>query len=294
MATTTNTTTMSVPMGDVPKPPYDPHIPSPVSARLTALMHASSLQIRKELESSILESLVYLVDFPLCKPAPPGTRETQAFKHHLRFFTPNDYDDLIEERNIIACCGYALCAKLKQSTGKSRLARVAGGDWVERKTVERFCGDECARRALWVRVQLNEEPAWVRTEVVGEAEVDPENGQVSGVDLDSVEPEEGWVAEIRLLEEAEEAKEAGVWKEKDERDVRKLAEELQGIGIKDAEMLKKRKEKEKEKEKVRDAVLVDVKEREVREKVMVTLPEEVGGETAAIEGYVPKASKVDE
>ncbi|KAF8253187.1 hypothetical protein K440DRAFT_643174 [Wilcoxina mikolae CBS 423.85] len=249
------------------------------------LTHASTLQIRKSLESSILESLVYLVDFPFSKPLPPGPTEILSFKHHLRFFTPGDYDDLTEERNIVARCGYPLCGNLKKSTGKSRLARIASGEWVERKTVERFCSEGCARRALWVRVQLSVEPAWVREEVVGGAEVDPETGRVSGVDLDSVEPEEGWEAGLRLFEEAEEARKGGgVWRDKDDGDVRRLAEELQGIGIKDAGL----KGKEK-----KGAVLADVKEREVGEKVVVTLPGE-DGDTAAIEGYVPKASRTNE
>lgn len=186
---------MSVSFGDTPKSILKPTsksgqaLPSPAEARRIALSHATSLQIRKVLEASALDSLVHLIDFPLHKPSPalqphlvPARRDVRAFKFHLRFFTPGDYDDLIEERNIVDRCGYALCANPRRKKKfQSRLARVAGGDWIDKKELEKFCGDECARRALWVRVQLDSEPAWMRGQVVDGAIVDEDTGKVSGV-----------------------------------------------------------------------------------------------------------------
>lgn len=41
--------------------------------------------------------------------------------------------------------------------GKAKDFRV-----VRKEELEMWCGDECKRRALWVRVQLSESPAWER------------------------------------------------------------------------------------------------------------------------------------
>ncbi|TGZ85584.1 hypothetical protein EX30DRAFT_27730 [Ascodesmis nigricans] len=135
-SSTTTTISLNSPP---PSTPSTQRTPSEI--RRIALHHASAIQLHKSLEASILNSILNLIDLP--PPAP------LTFKHHLRFFTPSDYDSLIEERNIENLCGYALCAnppKRVKSTG--RLVPVDGGRrWVERKQVERFCGEACGR--LW-------------------------------------------------------------------------------------------------------------------------------------------------
>lgn len=136
-------------------------------------------------------------------------------------------------------CGYALCAKPPRRCGgaqSSRLVRVAGGRWVERKQVERFCGADCARRALWLRVQLSTEPAWVRRGVVAALAVDERTGAVTGVELDAVAPPAAWdeaACGLRLLDEALAARSAttGLWSDADARDVGAVARELAEIGI---------------------------------------------------------------
>jgi hypothetical protein len=312
---------MSVSLGDAPKsilklPSTSATTPkpSPAEARRIALTHATTLQIRKVLETSVLTSLTYLLDLPLNAPSTPTVpvhqhrRDIRAFKHHLRFFSPADYDSLIEERNILSRCGYALCpCPRRKMPSRSRLALVDKGKkdmrWVERTSLERFCGEECARCALWVRVQLGTEPAWTRAEVVGAAEVAEATGEVTGIDLDSEEPEEGWDDSrcgISLLEEAEERKAGGVWGSGDEKDVAKLAEELQGIGIEDAGRLLKIERDGDVRSAGREDLLGDIAERPVGLTVVVTLPKDDEGEgedgwdgrernpTMAIEGYVPK------
>ena len=271
---------MSVSFGDAPKSILkSTSAPrrSPAEARKIALTHASTLQIRKSLELSILCSLTYLLDVP--PPAPA------VFKHHIRYFAPADYDELIEERNIFDLCGYVLCAEaVKRRTVQSRLARTRKGEWVDRREVERYCGDACKRKALWVRVQLSDEAAWNRHDVVGRAEVDEVTGEVRGIDLDSEVPAVGWTGGVKLLEEEEEEEEGRRaekgWMGGEEMDVWKLAEDLKGIVIRDDGM-----------DGVKGEVLADVVEREA-EAMFVSLPEGDGeGAAAAIEGYVPKAQR---
>lgn len=142
--------------------------------RELAFYHANVIQHRKEVELDILLSMETLIDYPLSRSPPysacnPSPTDASSFKTLLRPFQPSDYDDLITERNINEHCGYTLCPKprvkdvnggryrLLGKTGKAKDFRI-----VERKETEMWCSEECARRALYVKVQLSESPAWER------------------------------------------------------------------------------------------------------------------------------------
>ena len=134
--------------------------------RNVAVQHARILQTRKDLEASILDSLIILSEYPAdrsssCSAASPSVSDVAALKKHVRLFQPSDYDDMVEERNVNKLCGYALCPDPKP---KSR-----GGKWtfnhgqiVDREELERYCSDGCKKRALYVKIQLSETAAWER------------------------------------------------------------------------------------------------------------------------------------
>lgn len=140
--------------------------------RAVALQHARILQHRKDLERQILDSVIRLSEFPVQRSpeysaSHPASSDVADFKSHVRLFQPGDYDDLIEERNANYLCGYALCARPRPEPSKGgpwKLINVgkANFDIVDRKESERWCSDECKRRALYVKVQLNETAAWER------------------------------------------------------------------------------------------------------------------------------------
>ncbi|KAF4122969.1 hypothetical protein GMORB2_6517 [Geosmithia morbida] len=141
--------------------------PSPrrPDARQVAIEHARILQQRKDMEASILDDLILLSEYPqhTTDPANPDPRDVADFKAHVRLFQPSDYDDLIEERNVNGLCGYTLCGRPRRKSGP-------GGEWtisasnqiVRRRDIEMWCSQRCARRALYVKVQLNETAAWER------------------------------------------------------------------------------------------------------------------------------------
>ena len=167
-------------------------------ARAIAVHHAQVLENRKQLELSILASIEHLLEYPptssMMTAAAGGGAGAGAgagqqlsgdvvseFKRQLAHFRPADLDDLVEERNIVRKCGYPLCARsntLQQpittttttaapapAPPKYRvLFRGSAGSpiVVEARRLERFCSDDCARRALWIRVQLSDQPAWLR------------------------------------------------------------------------------------------------------------------------------------
>lgn len=141
--------------------------------REVAFYHANLIQQRKDIEFEILLSTETLIDYPLAR-APygasnPSPADAEAFKNYLRPFQPSDYDALIVERNINENCGYALCpnARVKQEGGGShrliyRSGRAKDFRIVEKGELEKWCSDACARRALYVKVQLSETAAWER------------------------------------------------------------------------------------------------------------------------------------
>ena len=146
--------------------------------REVALFHANLIQQRKDIELTILLSTETLIDYPLAR-APydasnPSPSDAQTFKSLLRPFQPSDYDALILERNINGHCGYALCPNARvqdNGGGKYRLVGKHGKakDFriVDKEDLEKWCSDQCAKRALYVRVQLSESPAWERESPYG-------------------------------------------------------------------------------------------------------------------------------
>ncbi|KAF6844503.1 Rtr1/RPAP2 family protein [Colletotrichum musicola] len=141
--------------------------------REIALHHARIIQQRKDLEIQILESLALLSEYPTERGSPrysaanPSPRDAADFKANIRLFQPSDYDDLVEERNVNGLCGYTLCAQPKPIAsrgGEWKLVNVGRSDFdiVNRRESEKWCSKDCQRRALYVKVQLNETAAWER------------------------------------------------------------------------------------------------------------------------------------
>lgn len=142
-----------------------------VDPRELAIQHAKILQYRKDLEAEILESLILLSEYPVVREAPynssnPAPSDVADFKSHIRLFQPSDYDDLIIERNVNGLCGYVLCAKPRRDMGPGGEWKImSSGEIMRRKDLEQWCSQKCARRALYVKVQLNETAAWERAEL---------------------------------------------------------------------------------------------------------------------------------
>ncbi|GIJ88692.1 hypothetical protein Asppvi_007619 [Aspergillus pseudoviridinutans] len=143
-----------------------------------AMHHAHQIQAQKDTEALILDRILELVNFPSspsADPAAPSAEDARAFKAALVPFQPADYDNLILERNIEGLCGYGLCPnehRKEDVRGKYRITWGAKGSGpggrgremniVPKEKLEMWCSDECAERAMYIRVQLAEEPAWER------------------------------------------------------------------------------------------------------------------------------------
>lgn len=166
--------------------------------REVALYHANLLQHRKDIELEILLSTETLIDYPLAK-APynasnPSPADAKQFKVYLRLFQPNDYDALILERNINEHCGYTLCPNDRVTDGAAGKYRLIGMNGkakdfkvVEKGEVEKWCSPACAKRALYIRVQLSESPAWERENYGADVDLLDEPKTVEDVLTDGIE-----------------------------------------------------------------------------------------------------------
>lgn len=192
---------LRTPKSILKKPTYptnNPQTPKEVRDREIALYHAHLIQQRKDLELEIITSIEALIDFPT-SPSPqytassPSQADAKVFKAHLLTFQPSDYDSLIEERNIDKKCGYALCPnprpvdnggvyRILNKTGKAKDFRI-----VPKEELEKWCSDECAKRALYVRVQLDECPAWERSVLGGEVQLLDEPKSAEGEIMEGVQ-----------------------------------------------------------------------------------------------------------
>ncbi|KAF5663797.1 hypothetical protein FCIRC_11051 [Fusarium circinatum] len=135
--------------------------------REIALEHAKIIQHRKDLEAEILDSLVLLSEYPLIREQPynasnPSPSDIADFKAHVRLFQPSDYDDLVIERNVNELCGYTLCSRPRRNMGPGGQWKISNGNIMKREDLEKWCSSQCARRALYVKVQLHETAAWER------------------------------------------------------------------------------------------------------------------------------------
>ena len=139
-------------------------------ARKTAIHHAELLQERKNTEMQIIENMELLIDYPTTSDsnaAQPSAENVTQVKEMLVPFQPSDYDALVEERNINRKCGYVLCRNPNRTQGtKAKFGflhtKGKGMKIVDQKVLERWCSPECGKRALYLRVQLDEVPAWER------------------------------------------------------------------------------------------------------------------------------------
>ncbi|KAL9040089.1 MAG: hypothetical protein Q9180_002134 [Flavoplaca navasiana] len=251
-------------------------IPSSLSReernRHLALHHANLIQYRKDIESLIHTSIETLIELPTPLNASPLEIDRHTVKEALKPFQPLDYDALIEERNINHKCGYVLCrnGNRKQDT-PSKYRIVAGKDFrvVASKESEKWCSDQCRRMALYLRVQLNEEPAWTREwEAGGPLELYDERVQPS-----EIRNSEGPALQPSMVLEGSKAQPNMAMRMKD------LAVER---GDKNATV------------KASSRVAVDVKENIRTEQEMPVPPNAENTHADSIEGYIPNRKHISE
>ncbi len=152
------------------------NIPANDQQKATALHYARNIRYQRSMREKVLDLIVNIVDLPSnsnADPARPPASDATLFKRALTFFQPNDFDDAILERNIYEKCGYSLCPRPNLKQSRELRDRVFQSMKERRnfklntiEELEKWCSMECAERALFVRLQLGTEPAWLRSNPV--------------------------------------------------------------------------------------------------------------------------------
>ena len=245
-------------------------------ARNLAIHHASIIHDRRQISDTISDAVIALSKLPSgasATPPPsaasPSDDDAMAFTSQIRLFQPSDYDELIEERNCLGKCGYVLCPKPRikvNQTGEFKLVNFGRIDFaiVPKKEMERWCSQACARRAMYIKVQLNETAAWERAGIEGiEIELYQEAGS-SGNRKKASDPAEEIANDLRSLKLEADRKAAN--------DAKELALERGDTGDK----AKKRR------------VAIKVKEKEVSEAPTEPSLDQNEDGHLLLEGYKPK------
>ena len=118
-----------------------------------AIHHATLIQDQKAIQQQNLDAVEELSDVPVDSEA--TVRETKRFTSLVIQFQPSDYDALIEERVVNGRCGYTLCPNPARKLDPKL-------SWARPKGSQNWCSNECAKKALYVKAQLDETPAWER------------------------------------------------------------------------------------------------------------------------------------
>ncbi|KAI4721176.1 hypothetical protein E4T48_02527 [Aureobasidium sp. EXF-10727] len=119
----------------------------------TAISHATLIQEQKAILRKNLDAIEELSDIPVEGAA--SMAETERFLDAMVDFQASDYDALIEERHVNGRCGYALCANAPREAKPK-------APWIKNRGQEMWCTDACAKKALYIKAQLSETPAWER------------------------------------------------------------------------------------------------------------------------------------
>ncbi|GAB7340056.1 hypothetical protein MBLNU457_6552t1 [Dothideomycetes sp. NU457] len=120
-----------------------------------AIHHATLIQDQKAIQQQNLDAIEELSDIPVGSES--TAQETKRFTSLVIQFQPSDYDALIEERVVNGRCGYTLCPNSARKLEPKM-------SWARPKGSQNWCSNECAKKALYVKAQLDETPAWERRE----------------------------------------------------------------------------------------------------------------------------------
>ena len=120
-----------------------------------ALQHAYVIQHQKDVQAQTLKNIETLLDLPTETPASPP--DIHTFLSLAQLFQPSNFDELVEERRVDGKCGYALCSNQRRAVtfGPNQA-------WKLRKGQADWCSNACAKKALYIKAQLSEVPAWER------------------------------------------------------------------------------------------------------------------------------------
>lgn len=94
------------------------------------------------------------------------TVDPYFLKFCARFLTPDDFQEVIDERNISHTCGYPLCSKIPTNTqGKYKIDFKSTHFSIIYPYLTNFCSKEHAQSAKFYQKQLSDESMFLRRDI---------------------------------------------------------------------------------------------------------------------------------
>ncbi|AEO70745.1 uncharacterized protein THITE_134942 [Thermothielavioides terrestris NRRL 8126] len=161
------TVPQSPPLANPSKPNNSQPDPS-TAARIRLLQKLRDTELKPPVPLSTFEQLIALPRHasPPYSAARPHPADAALFLALLRDFSPAEYLDLVEERNCVSKCGYALCGRPRRALEGAYKLRWGGGGVGKTAELNKWCSDACALRALHLKVQLDH-PSYERSAEAG-------------------------------------------------------------------------------------------------------------------------------
>lgn len=75
---------------------------------------------------------------------------------------PQTYDEIVEERAVQDWCGYPLCDNTPQKDQPRYHISLSRRKVFDQSELASFCSEACLQRSKYFRMQLSEDPVWVR------------------------------------------------------------------------------------------------------------------------------------
>ncbi|KAF5115279.1 hypothetical protein DV454_002429 [Geotrichum candidum] len=94
------------------------------------------------------------------------TVDPYFLKFCARFLTPDDFEEVIDERNISHTCGYPLCSKVPTNNkGKYKIDFKSSQFSIVHPFLTKFCSKEHAQSATFYKKQLSDESVFLRRDI---------------------------------------------------------------------------------------------------------------------------------
>lgn len=78
------------------------------------------------------------------------------------YLQPATYDEIVEERAVQDWCGYPLCGRKPLKDQPRYRISLSQRKVYDQSELASFCSDECLQKSKYFRMQLSEDPVWVR------------------------------------------------------------------------------------------------------------------------------------
>lgn len=75
---------------------------------------------------------------------------------------PKTYDEIIEERAVQDWCGYPLCDRRPLKDQPRYKISLSQRKVYDQSELFSFCSEDCLQKSKYFRMQLSEEPVWIR------------------------------------------------------------------------------------------------------------------------------------